>query len=237
MKVIETIGFDADDTLWHNENIYSLTQNKFKELLSPYHSSTWIDKRLYDTEMRNLKFYGYGIKSFTLSMIETAIELSDGKISGAEIKRILNFGREMMTTPVALFDQVADVLSKLSQEYQLMLITKGDLIDQQSKIARSGLSIYFEHLEVVSNKRSETYRMLLDRHAINPETFLMVGNSLKSDILPVKQIGGTAVYIPYTITWAHEKAEDDEMEKHDYYHLQHIKELPELMRSIRNGVL
>ena len=229
IKSIKVIGFDADDTLWHNETIYSLTQEKFKELLSPYHNEEWIDKRLFETEMGNLKFYGYGIKSFTLSMIETAVELSEGRITGEEIKAILSFGREMMITPVKVFDGVYDVLSQLSKEYKLLLVTKGDLIDQQSKIAQSRLESFFFGVEIVSNKLPETYEAILRRHKIDPAHFLMVGNSLRSDVLPILEIGGQAVFIPYHITWAHEEVAAVEHENHQYFQLEDIGQLPSLL--------
>ncbi len=229
MNSITTIGFDADDTLWHNETIYSLTQEKFKKLLAPYQNEEWINDRLFETEMRNLKFYGYGIKSFTLSMIETAIELSEGRISGEEIKSILSFGREMMTIPVSVFEQVHDVLSHLSGSYKLLLITKGDLLDQQSKIAQSRLESFFSGIEIVSNKRPATYQAILDRFNIEPDQFLMVGNSLRSDILPVLEIGGHAVYIPFHITWAHEEISAEEEKEHDYFQLENLGQLPALL--------
>lgn len=231
MNLIKVIGFDADDTLWHNETIYSLTQEKFTKLLAPYHNEEWINARLYETEMRNLKFYGYGIKSFTLSMVETAIELSEGRISGEEIKAILSFGREMMATPVSVFEHVDDVLSQLSKAYKLLLVTKGDLIDQQSKVAQSRLESFFVGIEIVSNKRPETYQAILDRYDVNPEQFLMVGNSLRSDVLPILEIGGQAVYIPYHITWAHEEVTAEEENNHDYFQLEHIGQLPSLLRE------
>jgi putative hydrolase of the HAD superfamily len=179
--------------------------------------------------MRNLKFYGYGIKSFTLSMIETAIELSEGQISGEEIKSILSFGREMMTMPVSVFEHVHDVLSQLSGAYKLLLVTKGDLIDQQSKIAQSRLESFFAGIEIVSNKRPATYQAILERYDIEPDKFLMVGNSLRSDILPVLEIGGHALYIPYHITWAHEEISAEEENEHDYFQLEHIGQLPALL--------
>ena len=231
MKLIEVIGIDADDTLWHNETIYSLTQEKFRKLLDPYHNEERINERLYETEMGNLEFYGYGIKSFTLSMIETAIELSEGRITGEEIGTILSFGREMMTTPVSLFEGVFDVLSLLSKAYKLLLITKGDLIDQQSKIAQSRLESFFFGIEIVSNKLPSTYSALLERYNINPDQFLMVGNSLRSDVLPILEIGGQAVYIPYHITWAHEEIAAEEQRDHHYLQLEHIGQLPSLLKA------
>lgn len=231
LKLVNFIGFDADDTLWHNEIIYSLAQGKFKKLLAQYHDEEWIDKRLYETEMVNLKFYGYGIKSFTLSMIETAIELSEGRITGEEIKTILSFGREMMSTPVTVFEGVLDVLSELSKAYNLLLITKGDLIDQQAKIAQSGLESFFFGIEIVSNKLPSTYEAILERYKIDPGQFLMVGNSLRSDVLPVLETGGQAVYIPYHTTWAHEEVAAEEQRDHNYFQLEHIGQLASLLKE------
>ena len=232
MNSITTIGFDADDTLWHNETIYSLTQEKFKKLLAPYHNEQWIDEQLFETEMRNLKFYGYGIKSFTLSMIETAIELSEGRISCQEIKSILSFGREMMAMPVSVFEHVHDVLSHLSGAYKLLLVTKGDLIDQQSKIAQSSLENFFVGIEIVSNKRPAIYQAILERYDINSDQFLMVGNSLRSDIIPVLEIGGHAAYIPYHITWAHEEITAEQESEYDYFQLEHFDQLPALLAHL-----
>lgn len=232
MPKFDVIALDADDTLWHNENIYTKTQEKFKQLLGRYHTKEWIDKRLYQTELRNLDFYGYGIKSFTLSMIETAIELSEGRVTGSEIGEILDFGKAMMATPVEVLDHVPEVLESLAPLYSIMLITKGDLIDQRSKLARSGLEDYFDIKEVVSTKTAETYRSLFERHQIEPSRFLMVGNSLRSDILPVLENGGAAVYIPYHLTWAHEQVSKSEEEQHDYYQLSGIDQLPGFLKKI-----
>jgi putative hydrolase of the HAD superfamily len=222
----DTIAFDADDTLWHTEHIFSMTQEKFAGLLAEYHDAAWIQQRLFETEMRNLRQFGYGIKGFTLSMIETAIELTEGRISGEEIGVIIDFAREMLQAPVELLDGAQEVVTELAATHRLMLITKGDLIDQETKIARSGLAEHFAHIEIVSDKSAEIYRQLLVRHAIAPSQFLMVGNSVRSDVLPVRAIGGHAVHIPYRITWAHEHADADPAE-HDYAKLTDIRQLPE----------
>ena len=232
MPEFDVIALDADDTLWHNETIYVSTQQKFKKLLARYHPEEWIDKHLFETEMRNLEFYGYGIKSFTLSMIETSVELSEGRINGEEVKQILDFGREMMAKPVKVLDDVEGVLSKLSSSYTLMLITKGDLVDQKSKLFRSGLEEYFDHVEIVSDKSTETYSAILAKHFIEPDRFLMVGNSMRSDILPVIVAGGHAVYIPYPVTWAHETVREEETNEHDYYQLKGIDQLPSLLDKL-----
>lgn len=224
--MITTIAFDADDTLWHNENLYSLTQEKFKRLLAPFQDVATIDQRLYETEMRNLAFFGYGIKGFTLSMIETAIEITKGRIGAHEIRQIIDFARDMLRAPVELLPGVRETIASLSNSYRLMIITKGDLFDQESKIARSGIAEYFQHIEIVSEKTPVTYATVMKRHGIEPRRFLMVGNSLKSDILPVVEIGGYAVYIPYHLTWEHERATDEGTIAGRYATLSHISELP-----------
>ena len=229
--MIKTIAFDADDTLWHNETLYTGTQEKFATLLAGYKDPADIERELYDTEMRNLRLFGYGIKGFTLSMIETAIELSDGKIRGYEIQAIVDFAKEMLQAPVQPIKDVEKVLRYLSGSFQFILITKGDLFDQETKIARSGLASYFQGIEIVSEKTAEVYIKLLATYAIKPHQFLMVGNSLRSDILPVLEIGGQAVYIPYEITWAHEVVEEEEVQK-QYHVLNQIGFLPELVRQI-----
>ena len=203
--MFDVIAFDADDTLWHNEPYYVEAQNKFAELLSPYATAEIAHQKLLETEETNLSSYGYGIKSFTLSMIETAIELSEGEVSGIAVKEIINYAREMLAAPVHLVDGAEETVARLAKSHQLMVITKGDLLDQQSKLVRSAIGHHFQHVEVVSDKREETYRGVLDRYGIAPERLVMVGNSLRSDILPVLAIGGYAAHIPYPITWAHER--------------------------------
>lgn len=221
------IGFDADDTLWHNESLYSSTQARFRELLAPYHDAAWIDRTLYATEMRNLAQFGYGIKGFTLSMIETAVELTGGRISGGEIQAILDLGKEMLTAPVELLPDVASVVTELAESYLLVLITKGDLFDQETKLARSGLGDHFRHVEIVSEKNAAAYAGVLDKYAISPMQFAMVGNSLRSDILPVLAVGARAVHIPYAITWQHEDAAAPEAD--GFYALESIAQLPQLL--------
>ena len=201
--MFDAIGFDADDTLWHNERLFSMTQEKFRGILKE-HASDLVDHQLLDTEKKNLQVFGYGIKGFVLSMIETSIQLTKGEISGNEIEQIMDFGREMLTAPIQLLEHVEDTLQHLQNNYTLLLITKGDLIDQETKIARSGLSDYFNSIEIISEKNVPAYQKILDKHQIQPKRFLMVGNSIRSDILPVLEMGGTAVYIPYEIDWAYE---------------------------------
>lgn len=234
MPHFDIIAFDADDTLWHNERLYADAQAKFKQLLAQYHSLEWIDEQLYQTEMRNMQHFGYGIKAFTLSMIETAVELTEGRISGREIKTILDTAKAMLTADVELLDHVAETVAGLAKIYPLMVITKGDLLDQELKIARSGLAQYFRHVEIVSDKSRESYAALLKRHALAPERFLMVGNSLRSDILPVLALGARAVYVPYRLTWAHEAADPPPAGQAGYYALEHVGLLPGLLTALEH---
>ncbi len=201
------IGFDADDTLWHNENIFERVHVRYCELLARHHDAETVKNALFATEMRNLRLYGYGIKGFMLSSIETAIELTDGKFRPEEIRELFALGREMLEHPVDLLEGVEEALTRLSPRFRLMLLTKGDLRDQERKIAKSGIAGHFDIVEIVSEKDTATYSRIFERHGINPCDFLMVGNSLKSDILPVLELGGSGVHVPYRITWGHEEAE------------------------------
>lgn len=230
--LIDLIALDADDTLWHNETMFSLTQAKFLELLAGEHSPELIERKLYETELRNLHNFGYGVKGFTLSMIETALELTDRQISGAIIQQIIDFAKAMVHAPVELLDHVAEVVPWLAERYSLMLLTKGDLFDQESKLARSGLAEHFRYVEIVSDKTATSYRALFERYQIEPARFLMVGNSLRSDILPVTALGGRAVYIPYHLTWAHETVTEQDAQSHQYVELEHIGDLPALLEQL-----
>jgi putative hydrolase of the HAD superfamily len=235
MSRFEVIAFDADDTLWHTERLYVNAQAKFKELLAHYHSPEWIDERLYQAEIRNLPHFGYGIKAFALSMIETAVELTEGRISGHDIQIIIDVAKEMLATEVELFEHAAETIARLANTYTLMVITKGDLRDQEMKMARSGLAPYFRHIEIVSDKNPKSYARLLKRYAIAPERFLMVGNSLRSDILPVLALGGIAVYVPYQLTWTHEVVDPPPVEQPGYYELEHLGLLPALLDSLERS--
>ena len=229
---IDMIGFDADDTLWHTEPLYSVTEAKFMSLLSTGHARADIEARLYQTEIRNLEHFGYGIKGFILSMIETAIELSGGNITGSEIQQIIDYAREMLRAPVDLLAHVAETVEALAASHKLMLITKGDLFDQESKVARSGLAQHFAHVEVVSEKDKATYQAVLRKRGIDPAGFLMVGNSLRSDVLPVLELGGQAVHIPYSTTWVHETLHEP-VDAARYHELAHMGLLAEYVESLR----
>lgn len=230
--MFDFIAFDADDTLWHNENIFFATGEKFKALLEPYCEPGVINGRLYATELANLRYFGYGIKSFALSMIETAVQLTNGRIPASDILTILNFAKEMRQHPVELLPGVAEVVHELGHHYPLLIITKGDLFDQETKVAQSGLADHFRHVEVVSEKDPATYAALFARLGIDPHTVLMVGNSLRSDVLPLVELGATAVHIPYHTTWEHETIAAAAPQQHGYYTLSTIQQLPGLIATL-----
>ena len=227
--MFDVIAFDADDTLWHNESIFTMTQQKFREMLSSYRPEV-VDQTLSSTQLKNLKHFGYGIKGFILSMIETSIELTGGNVSAKEINQVLDFGREMLTAPIELLPHAQVVVEELSKKFNLLLITKGDLIDQETKIARSGLAEYFASVEIVSEKNTETYSKILTQHKIDISRFMMIGNSMRSDIVPIVQLGGHAVHIPYSTTWVHEQ-EHPFVDIDRYSVLKHIGLLPKLIRG------
>ncbi len=202
--MFELIAFDADDTLWHNEILYRRARAKFEQLIAPYCAAEEAALRLDRMEMRNLEPFGYGIKPFILSMIETAIEISQGQIPAADIQKIVDLAHEMVDADVELLDGVRETVSRLATAYPLMLITKGDPLDQERKLSKSGLGDYFRYIEITWDKTREKYAALFARYQVRPERFLMIGNSLRSDILPVIELGGRAIYIPYSLTWGHE---------------------------------
>ena len=204
LSQITAIGFDADDTLWVNETYFRKTEEAFGLMLSGYETPNQIDQLLFLKEMENLPKYGYGIKGFILSMIECALEVSQGKVTHSQLNQILQWGKDMIEHPVELLPGVPEVLEKLSKTHRLLVLTKGDLLDQERKLERSGLDPFFHHVEVLSDKQPINYKRLLDHLDIDPKNFLMVGNSIKSDILPVLQIGAQAIHIPFHTTWQHE---------------------------------
>ena len=230
--MITTIGFDGDDTLWHYEGLFFLTQTRFRELLSAYGADAQVADRLLATETRNLSLFGYGVKGFTLSMIETSIELTGGRISGTDIQRLVNFGKEMLAHPIALLDGARETIERLRGRYRLMLITKGDLFDQENKIARSGLADLFDRVAIVSQKDEATYARLLAADAVPPPAFLMVGNSIRSDVLPVLRLNGWAAHIPYDVTWAYEECTLADAPTERLHELARIDELPDLVARL-----
>ncbi len=204
---ITTVGLDADDTLWHNETIFRLTHARFVELLADHGDEPAIEARMADVERRNLRLYGYGVKGFTLSMIETAMELCDGGAPPQVVREILAAGREMLAHPVETLPGVAETVAVLSERYRLVLITKGDLMDQERKVAASGLGDLFAAVEIVSEKDRSTYERIFARHGTGAAEAVMVGNSIRSDVIPAIEAGAYGVHIPYVVTWAHEVAE------------------------------
>lgn len=225
-KMIKIIAFDADDTLWHNERIFIAAKERFKALLAHYHSPEWIEQRLDETEARNIAHWGYGIKGFSLSMVETAIELTEGRVGGEEIAWIVENAREMLRSPIDLLPGVVETVRELAGRYDLMVITKGDLFDQETKIARSGLGDYFNDVEIVSEKKPDVYASIVARLGIEPPSFVMVGNSLKSDVLPAAEIGAHAVHIPYETEWFFDRVDESALDGRQFASLGSISELP-----------
>jgi putative hydrolase of the HAD superfamily len=207
MTSLSTIAFDADDTLWQSEQFYKATEQRFAELLETYAEAADLSARLLNAERRNIGHYGYGIKGFTLSMIETAIEVTDGKVATSVISELLETGREMLAHPIEIFPHAREILQKLSGMYRLLLITKGDLLDQERKLAQSGLDELFDRVEIVSNKSTAVYSKIFTLHGDGPERSMMVGNSLRSDILPALKVGSWGVHIPHDLTWVFENCE------------------------------
>ncbi|MGC1205041.1 MAG: HAD family hydrolase [Flavobacteriaceae bacterium] len=226
---IKVIGFDADDTLWVNETYFREAEEQFCELLSKYETKNKIDQELFKKEIDNLNLYGYGVKAFTLSMVESALELSNYTISNKTLEAILNIGKEMLNKPVELLDGVEDVLKTLSKNYRLILATKGDLLDQERKLEKSGLTNYFHHIEVLSDKQEANYSKLLNHLDIKPSEFLMIGNSLKSDILPLVNIKAHAIHIPFHTTWAHEQVTEKETNGKHYKTINSLRDLLKLL--------
>jgi putative hydrolase of the HAD superfamily len=205
---LKVIAFDADDTLWVNEPYFRDTEEQFYKLLGEYASQRSLERELLKTEIDNLGLYGYGIKGFVLSMIETAFKVTDNRISTVVVAKIISLGKEMLNHPIELLEGVEEVLETLKDRYRLVVATKGDLLDQERKLRKSGISHYFHHIEIMSEKDDANYLKLIRHLDIQPESLMMVGNSLKSDILPVLNVGGYGVHVPYHITWAHEHIED-----------------------------
>jgi putative hydrolase of the HAD superfamily len=235
MSKFDLIAFDGDDTLWENERLFVEAQAVLRGLLAGSDDPKRIDQRLTEAEKNNLSHFGYGIKGFALSMIETAIELTGGRIPGRDVKVILDTAKSMIAAEVKLLDHVRETLAILAGAYRLILITKGDLHDQERKVARSGIGHHFSQVEIVSEKGPDTYTAVLKKHASSAARFVMVGNSLRSDILPVLEIGGTAVHIPQELTWSHELADPPPLGYPGYHTLRHVGLLPDLLRDIEKG--
>lgn len=229
---IEMIAIDADDTLWQAEINFQNAQKEFIRILSPWKVPDEIESILYEIEMKNLPNYGYGVKAFMLSMIEAAIEISNGAIGADSIDEIIAIGRSMLEAQVSVKPHVPQTLDTLSKKYPLMVITMGDLLDQTTKLTRSGLASYFSLVEVVNEKTPNTYKEIFQKYILEPQSFVMVGNSLKSDILPVLKLGGKAVHIPADTTWAHEIVNKFDNSHNNFYELDHFGKLPDLISKI-----
>jgi putative hydrolase of the HAD superfamily len=228
---IRVVGLDGDDTLWHNETRFNLTQNELRDLLRRHVPDADVHAHLAEMEMKNLGIYGYGVKAFTLSMIETAIQLTEGKIPASDLEVILGWGKRMLMEPTELLDGVEKALLELNGRCDLLLITKGDLFDQESKLARSGLAELFTGVEILSEKNVDSYRAILRRRGIKPEEFVMVGNSLRSDVAPVVELGARAVHIPYPVTWHHELVPEESLPREGWQRIANISELSGLLAS------
>jgi putative hydrolase of the HAD superfamily len=226
---VKIIAFDADDTLWVNEPYFQQTEDKVCALLEDYLPHHSVKQELFKTEMQNLGLYGYGIKAFILSMIETALRISNNNVSPAIISKIIQFGKDQLEQPIELLEGIEEALHLLKKKYRLVLATKGDLLDQERKLKKSGLEHYFHHIEIMSDKQEADYQKLVRHLDISPDEFLMIGNSLKSDCMPVLAIGGHAIHIPYHTTWLHERVEE-KIEHPNFRYSEKIKDvLPDLV--------
>lgn len=224
MKKFKVIAFDADDTLWINEPYFEETEKKFCGLMEDFLSHQGISAELFAIEIQNLSLYGYGIKGYILSMIEAGIKISNGTLSTKAIEKILDYGKELLEKLVILIDGIEATLAHLSKHHKLVVATKGDLLDQHRKLHLSGLGKYFHHIEVMMEKKEPDYQKLLQRLEIDAEDFLMIGNSLKSDVLPVLNLGGTAIHIPFHTTWAHERI-DHTIVHEQFFTFEHASEI------------
>lgn len=224
-KKVKIIGFDADDTLWMNETYFRDTERKFAELMQKFASEKYVIDQLTEVEVKNIPLYGYGVKGFMLSMMETAVKIA-GKQAGSEIiEGVLSLGNNLLEKPVVLLDNVRFVIEKLKNKYPLLLLTKGDLLDQQRKLKKSGLNSCFKHIEIMSDKKEQNYAEIFSLLSISPDEFMMIGNSIKSDILPVLKLGAWAVHIPYHTTWVHEETSEDPTRFNRFYKLHSLKDL------------
>jgi putative hydrolase of the HAD superfamily len=228
-EMIKVIGFDADDTLWVNEPYYRETEDMFCKLLQEYAPAEEINQQLYAVEMANMELYGYGTKAFMLSLIETAIKVSDGEISACNIAQIIEIGKTQIALKNILLPGVTEVLEKLAPKYRLIVATKGDLLDQERKLKNSGIAGFFHHIEIMTDKKKENYQKLLNHLDIAAHEFLMIGNSVKSDVLPVVNLGGYAIHVPFHITWEHEKVADDEIPNGQFITVSSIVDVPAVL--------
>ena len=232
MTRLTTIGFDADDTLWHNERFYKLTEARFAALLADHAPPGDLTARLLAAERRNIGRYGFGIKGFMLSMVETALDVTDERVPGEVIRGILNAGQEMLAHPVEILPHAAETVAALHGRYRLVLVTKGDLLDQERKLAQSGLGEWFDAVEIVSDKNAATYARIFARHGDGAAAALMAGNSMKSDVLPMIAAGGHGVFVPHDAAWALEHADPPEAQPR-FHRIADLRELPDLAASLK----
>lgn len=225
---VTCIGFDADDTLWHNETFFRLTQDRFTSLLADYVDSSHLDERLLEVERRNLGRYGFGIKGFMLSMIETALDVTEDRVPASIIRQIVEAGQDMLVHPIDLLPGARETVEALAPHYTLVLVTKGDLLDQERKLAQSGLGELFDGIEIVSDKTRATYEVLFAKHGAGAEHSLMVGNSLKSDVIPALEAGAWAVHVPHDVTWALEHADTPTAHRR-FHHVDRLDHVPQLL--------
>ena len=236
-RAFDLIAFDGDDTLWHNERSYRAGRERFRRLLSGAGvelNDEEVEAHVNRTEIANLEYYGYGVSSFVLSLIETAVELTGGRVSGRQLGELIDLAKRMLTEEIDVFPGAGEALSALAPAYPLMLVTKGDLLHQRSKLERSGLERHFNFVEVVSHKTPSVYAAILARHGIEPGRFLMVGNSLRSDVLPVVEVGARAVHVPAALGWSHEHVEMPLEMKPRYFELPTLESLPALIERLQN---
>jgi putative hydrolase of the HAD superfamily len=233
--MFDLIALDADDTLWRNEDFYGQARDRFRRLLAKYEVNGDVDERADTLEVANIEYYGYGVMSFILSLIEAAIDLTDGAFAAQDVQKLLDLGKEMLTADVQLLEHTETVVARVADRHPLIVITKGDLLHQRNKVKESGLRDYFRHVEVVSHKTPETYAEILTRHQVAPDRFLMVGNSLRSDVLPVLELGAWAVHVPHEKTWDHEIVEPPAEAGERFLEVEHLGQLPGLLAKLNDG--
>lgn len=230
--MFDLIALDADDTLWHNEQLYHDARERFRQMMATYEVNGPVDERADYLEVANIEYYGYGVMSFILSLIEAGLDLTGDRLRGHDVRALMDLGKAMLTAEVQLYQTTEDVVARLAEEYTLMVITKGDLLHQRNKVVRSGLHDYFGFVEVLSHKRPQDYAEILARYEVAPEHFLMVGNSMRSDILPVVELGGWAIHVPSENTWAHEVAELPDDLKGRVFEAETLADVPALVKRL-----
>lgn len=233
--MFDLVAFDADDTLWHNEDFYWNARRRFRDMMAKYELNGSADEHADYLEVANIEYYGYGVMSFILSLIEAAIDLTEGAVKTEDIEALMEMGKEMLTAQVQVFEGAEETVARVAETHPLMLITKGDLLHQQNKVSDSGLRSYFQHVQVVSHKTPQTYARILERLDVEPGRFLMVGNSMRSDILPVLEVGGWTVHVPSDRTWGHEVAELPAEAGERFFEVEHLEQVPDLLQELSNS--